>query len=50
MGLALSIPVIVLCYVEYGSITVWAYPFLLMFVALVSTGVSCWATSRFLPC
>ncbi|MGI5919781.1 MAG: EAL domain-containing protein [Christensenellales bacterium] len=35
MGLALSIPVIVLCYVEYGSITVWAYPFLLMFVALV---------------
>jgi len=35
MWLALSIPIIVLCCVEYGGITVWAYPFLLMFVALV---------------
>ncbi|NLT97817.1 MAG: EAL domain-containing protein, partial [Christensenellaceae bacterium] len=35
MGLAVLMPALILCYVEYGGITVWAYPFLLMFVALV---------------
>jgi diguanylate cyclase (GGDEF)-like protein len=35
LGLSLLIPVIILCYLQFGSITVWAFPFLLMIVALV---------------
>ncbi len=35
LGLSLSIPVITMCFLQYGSITVWAFPFLLIIVSLV---------------
>ncbi len=35
LGLSVSIPIITLCYLQFGSITVWAFPFLLIIISLV---------------